>query len=89
VFLLGGALQVATVYWAVPRGIAAGLEPMVAWMVLSVPLIFVPVVACGMLLLRTESDRPSWPQRLRLQRPSALDWLWGAIGIAGIAMCRS
>ena len=85
-FLAGAALQFAVVYRGVPALVAAGAEPIVAWMLLSAPCIFAPVIAGGLLLLRREPPPRSRAARLRLRRPSAADWRWGALGLLGLAL---
>ena len=42
-FVAGSLLQFGVVYGGVPTLTAAGMERMVAWMVLSVPCIFAPL----------------------------------------------
>jgi len=86
VFVLGSTLQFATVYLAIPRLTGAGVESIAAWMLLAIPLIFIPLIACGIILLRAERGAGDWRSRLRLQRPSARDWLWGVGGVVGIAI---
>jgi membrane protease YdiL (CAAX protease family) len=59
-------------------------------MLLSIPLVFVPIISFGFLLLRSEGARPHWRERLRLHRPTGADWAWGLLGLvcigAGSAM---
>ncbi|MEP7289808.1 MAG: CPBP family intramembrane glutamic endopeptidase [Chloroflexota bacterium] len=84
--MIGAVLQYGVIYWGIPRLNALGLEPLVAWMMLSVPLIFLPIIAYGLVLLRTEDGNGHWVERLRFQRPSAQDWLWGLSGLLGISI---
>ena len=86
VFLGGGSLVAGVVCVCVPRLTATGVDPMASWMMLALPLVFGPVVASGWLLLRFEGCSQSWIERLRLQRPSAVDWRWGLIGLIGIGV---
>lgn len=86
IFLIGSILVYGVVYWGVPTLTASGMEPMVAWMVLSVPCIFLPIIACGLLVLRSEPAPQSWTERLRLQQPSTGDWRWGGLGLIGIGV---
>ena len=44
-FLAGSVLVYGVVYWGVPTLTASGIEPMVAWMMLSIPGIFLPIIA--------------------------------------------
>ena len=85
-FLAGGAMLFVTVYLAVPRATAAGLEPIASWMLLAVLMIFTPLVVAGVILLRAESCRETWRRRLWLEQPSASDWLWGIAGVIAIAI---
>jgi membrane protease YdiL (CAAX protease family) len=83
-FLAGGALQFVVVYAAVPALIARGVPPLGAWMLLAVPLIFVPILAGGLWILRSEPRRAPWRERLWLQRPTREDWregAWGALAV--------
>jgi membrane protease YdiL (CAAX protease family) len=53
-------------------------------MLLSIPLVFVPIISAGFLLLRSENARPPWKERLRLHRPTRADWAWGLLGLVCI-----
>jgi membrane protease YdiL (CAAX protease family) len=86
IFLIGSLLQVGVVFWGVPSLTAAGIEPMAAWMLLSLPFIFAPIIALGLAVLRIEPQPRSWIERLRLQRPSARDWLWGCLAVLGLVV---
>lgn len=85
-FLGGGALVAVAVRVAVPALAARGVDPLAAWMLVSLPLVFGPVLAGGWLILRSEERRQTWTERLRLERPTAADWRWGWLGLAGIAV---
>jgi membrane protease YdiL (CAAX protease family) len=90
-FLGGGALVWGVVHAGVPALARAGAEPMAAWMLLALPLVFAPIVGGGLWLLRAERSGAGWRVRLRLARPSAQDWCWGfgalaALGLASGAM---
>jgi membrane protease YdiL (CAAX protease family) len=84
VFLGGGGLVGGVVYLGVPALTSAGADPLVSWMLLSVPLVFVPIILSGCLLLRSEGVRQPWKDRLRLHRPAAADWAWGLLGLVCI-----
>jgi membrane protease YdiL (CAAX protease family) len=84
VFLGGGGLLFGVVHWGVPKLAATGLDPFAAYMLLSVPLIFIPIIAGGLLLLRSEGGAGPLLSRLRLGRPSGRDWLWAVAGIVAI-----
>ena len=86
IFLAGGGLVAGVVWVGVPRLTAMGVDPLAAWMLLALPLVFLPIVASGALLLRSEGRSQPWIERLRLQRPSAADWRWGWIGLIGIGV---
>ncbi len=47
-FLAGSMLVYGVVYWDVPTLTASGIDPMVAWMALAVPCIFLPMIAWGL-----------------------------------------
>jgi membrane protease YdiL (CAAX protease family) len=85
IFIGGGALVGGVVYSGVPALTATGMDPLASWMLLSVPLVFVPVISSGCLLLRTENVRQPWTERLRLRRPTGKDWAWGVLGLVCIA----
>ena len=85
-FLAGSMLVYGVVCWGVPTLTASGIEPMVAWMALSVPCIFLPIIAWGLVTLRSEPRPQAWTERLRLQRPSTGDWRWLGLGVLGIGV---
>jgi membrane protease YdiL (CAAX protease family) len=84
-FLGGGCVVAALVGWGVPALSAGGVEPLAAWMLLAIPLLFAPLLACGALILRSEGRPGSWRERLRLGSPSAADWRWGMLALLGVA----
>lgn len=84
VFAIGGSLVFGVTHWGVPRLADAGLDPFAAWMLLSVPFVFVPITLLGWRLLRSEGPSPSWVERLRLRRLTRQDWLWAALGSIAI-----
>jgi membrane protease YdiL (CAAX protease family) len=84
VFLVGAGLASGVIHWGVPRLAATGIDPFAAWMLLSVPCVFVPIIGGGWLLLRSEGHAQTRVDRLRLRRLSRGDWHWAAIGVAGI-----
>jgi membrane protease YdiL (CAAX protease family) len=81
-FLGGGVLVWGVVHVGVPALAGAGVEPLVAWMLLAPPCVFVPVLGGGLWLLRAEGGLASWRERLWLRRPSAREW---ALGLAALA----
>lgn len=86
IFLGGTVLVFVVVYQAVPwLSVVWQVDAMAAWMVLSVPLIFLPVVGASLLLLRHEPRAFSWRDRLWLHRPSGHDWAWGTAAFAVLA----
>lgn len=96
--LLGVLLQFLVVDIAVPRASSAwGVDTMAAWMTLSVPMIFLPIIACGLLILRGEASAPDWRERLWLRAPTREDWRYGVLGLgilavtsgAAFAACRA
>lgn len=90
VFAVGAGLVFGVTHWGVPRlAAAARLDPFAAWMLLSVPLVFAPIVGLGWLLLRSEGPPPSWIERLRLRRLTRRDWLWAALGVTGILVASA
>jgi membrane protease YdiL (CAAX protease family) len=85
-FLGGGCLVAGVVGWGVPALSAAGVDPMAAWMLLALPLVFAPILVGGSRILRGERRSQHWIDRLRLRRPSSADWRWGWLGLLGIAL---
>jgi membrane protease YdiL (CAAX protease family) len=85
-FLGGGALVAAVAHLGVPALMdATGVAPLVAWMLLAVPLVFAPIAAGAALILRGERRGRDWRERLRLGRPSGDDWrvgLWALLAVA-------
>lgn len=86
IFGIGAALQYGVVHHAVPRLSHTGLEPLAAWMILSIPLIFAPILALGLLILRMEGRTRSLSERLWLARPSGRDWRWAALGLLAMGL---
>ena len=86
IFLAGGALVAGAARIGVPALTSAGVDPLAAWMLLALLVVFAPIVAGGWLLVRSEERGQSWTERLRLQRPSAADWRWGTMGLIGIGV---
>ncbi len=87
VFVGGAILVGGVVHVGIPAlSAATGMDGMAAWMLLSVPLVFTPIIVAGLLLLRSEPDRPPWVVRLRLQGPSKQDWAWGLMGLLGVGV---
>jgi membrane protease YdiL (CAAX protease family) len=70
----------------IPALAARGIEPLAGWLLLSPPLVFLPLLAAAWCLLRAEAPRPPWRERLRLGRPTRRDWLWGSGGLAALAI---
>jgi len=86
IFLGGAGLVAGVVRLALPALTVDGADPLAAWMLLSVPLVFAPIIGSSCLLLRAEHGRQPWTERLRLHRPSATDWGWGALALVCIAV---
>jgi hypothetical protein len=86
VFLGGGGLVGGVVYAGVPVLTSASADPLVSWMLLSIPLVFIPIILSGFLLLRSEGVRQPWRERLRLYRPTGADWTWGLLGLVCIGV---
>jgi membrane protease YdiL (CAAX protease family) len=82
-FLLGSVAVAVVVFVGVPLTAARGMEPLVAWMLLAPPLVFLPLAALGGWLLRTE-DRANLVARLWLGRPRPRDWFVGCAGVLAI-----
>jgi membrane protease YdiL (CAAX protease family) len=74
------------VYVGVPALSRRGVEPLAAWLLLSVPFVFLPLLAAGGWLLRSEAPGPSYRERLRLGRPTARDWLFGLGALAALGV---
>jgi membrane protease YdiL (CAAX protease family) len=93
IFAIGTLLQFAVVFAVVPQLADRGWDPLAAWMLVSVPLIFVPIAGLGYLLLRSEAPAEPLARRLWLTRPTAADLrfalcAWLALA-AGSALCFS
>lgn len=86
-FLFGSLLVASVVFAGVPTLAARGVEPLGAWMLLSVPLVFGPILSYGLALVRSE-DVPRLAARLRLRALSRRDLQWasyGALAIVGLS----
>ena len=55
-------------------------------MALSLLLVFAPLLACAVWLLRSEGGSEGWRERLRLAHPSRADWIWGVGALAAMAL---
>jgi membrane protease YdiL (CAAX protease family) len=87
VFVVGAVCLGGVARWGVPWLAAwANIDRFGAWMILSVPFVFSPVVALSLALLRTEGERSAG--RLRLQAPPRRAWAWAAIA-AGVIVLAS
>jgi membrane protease YdiL (CAAX protease family) len=89
VFGWGGGFLWAATRLAIPALVAGGSEPVVAWFLAGGLLVFVPMLVASAVLLRGEalgSRGVTWRQRLRLDPPTAGDWLWSLAGLAGVGV---
>ncbi len=80
IFLTGTLLQFLVVYSCVPFLSRTGIMKLGSWMILSIPLIFVPIILAGWWLLRKEASL-EWRERLRLRKLGRSDWLWVLAGL--------
>jgi membrane protease YdiL (CAAX protease family) len=89
VFLVGAGLVFGVVHWGVPRLAATGIDPFAAWMLLSVPFVFAPIVGSGWWLLRSEGSSQRRGERLRLRPLTGRDWRWAAVGVIAILVASA
>ena len=89
IFLIGGALVYTVTRRGVPRLAATGIDPFAAWMLLSVPFVFAPIVGMAWWLLRSETPLQPWRERLRLRRMSGRDGRGAALGLAAILVASA
>jgi len=52
IFIIGCLLQFFVVYWCVPMLNRTGIMPIGSWMILSIPLIFIPIIIGGYIMQR-------------------------------------
>ncbi len=84
-FLFGSILVFFTVYYAVPYlSEKIGIMQIGAWMLLSVPFVFMPLIATGFGILRTEQGSEKVLDRLRFRKLTKSDIKWTLIGLAGM-----
>jgi len=81
VFVIGGLLQFFVVYLCVPTLSGIGIMPLGSWMILSIPLIFLPVIAGGLIILRLEKGTEKITKRLLFHKLNKNDWLWFLTGL--------
>ncbi len=84
-FLLGGVAVATVVFVGVPGLAARGVEPLVGWMCLAPPFVFLPLVAWGWWSVLQEKP-DDLAARLWLRRPSRQDWLAALAGIGAIVV---
>lgn len=80
VFLIGTLLQFITIYLGIPILHNKGLTTLGSWMILSIPLIFIPVITGGIIILKFEKSSLKLSDRLRLHRLKKNDLKWITIG---------
>jgi len=85
-FLGGGILVWGVVHAGVPALAREGVEPMVAWMLLTLPFVFFPILCGGLWLLRVEGGDAGWRERLWLRRPTARDWASGLVALVAMGL---
>lgn len=75
IFVLGCLLQFVAIYWAVPLlSDKTGIMQLGSWMILSIPIIFLPIAIGGFILLRTEQGVKKLSERLLLHKLTKKDW---------------
>ena len=89
IFLVGGGLVFAVVRWGVPALAAAGMDPFAAWMLLSVPCVFLPILCLGAWLLRSGRPAQAWAARLWLRPLTRRAWRLTAGGLAAILVASA
>lgn len=57
-----------------------GIMPLGLWMILSIPLIFLPILIGGFIILKIENGNQKISERLLLHKLHKKDWLWLLIG---------
>jgi membrane protease YdiL (CAAX protease family) len=90
-FTLGPAVLLFTaVHIAIPAlGARTGWKPLLCWYVCGGLLVFVPMFAASLLLVRRESGAgrpPDWIRRFRLTRPGARTLAWSLAGTLAIGL---
>jgi len=73
-----------TIYWAVPLLSKLGIMQLGSWMILSIPLIFIPIIVGGISILKSEKNNQDFIKRLRLQKLKKQDWKWILIGFVAL-----
>jgi membrane protease YdiL (CAAX protease family) len=87
IFVLGCLLQFVVIYWAVPLlSDKTGIMQLGSWMILSIPLIFLPITIGGFLLLRVEQSTQELSARLLLHKLTKQDWWLCLIGFVVMAV---
>lgn len=55
-------------------------------MILSIPLIFIPIIIGGFIVVRNEKLKQNLWKRLRFTKLKRKDWLWILLGLSGMAV---
>lgn len=84
IFIIGSLLQYITIYLAVPILSERKVNNLCAWMILSVPMIFVPVITGGILILLSERKVQNLKERLRIRKLTKYDLKQTFFGFLGI-----
>jgi membrane protease YdiL (CAAX protease family) len=74
IFLVGALLLAAATRIVIPRLVARGWEPLLAWFATGSVVVFFPLIVMGLAVLRSDGGRLS-RERLRLGAPLGRDWL--------------
>jgi membrane protease YdiL (CAAX protease family) len=87
IFVFGCLLQFVAIYWAVPLlSNKTGIMQLGSWMLLSIPLIFLPITIGGFILLRTEQHTQKLSERLLLHKLTKQDWWLCLMGFLVMAV---
>lgn len=86
-FFTGSILTFLTVYKAIPiLSEKAGIMQLAAWMFLSIPFVFFPIILAGFFILRSEQSKQNIFKRIRLRKLTKSDWKWTLIGLVGMTL---
>jgi membrane protease YdiL (CAAX protease family) len=82
-FVVGGLLLAVATRVVIPRLVAQGWDPLMAWFASASGLVFAPLMVMGLGLLLSEAA-PVTRERLWLRRPTRGDWKLVAQGVATV-----
>ena len=84
-FIFGSLLMLFIIYYLIPMLRFTGIMDLGLWMMLTIPLLFLPILIGIMLILKTEKTNLKLSERFRFRRMIKSDWLYCLAGFVFMA----